>query len=291
MKKLTLASLVFAVVVASSASAQTSKELVAMLPKIDGWTLSDKVETFTSDNLFDRINGAADAFLSCNFVEMTAVDYTKNGADKYVTLQMYRHATPFDAFAIYSAERSPGPAFHKIGAEGYIDTGLVYFLSGGMYVKIMTSDESPETAAMMGKVARVLADKIDPDAALPAMSKVFPQENKQPLSETHIVESYLGHKFMLPAWEASYNKGGKEYKLFVIDGKTKAGIEKILRDYAAFNKQTDAPAEGSFVMADRFNGDIPMLWRGRYLFGVINENGADIDAGALLKQLAAAVAK
>jgi hypothetical protein len=287
MKKLILVFITAAL--ALTASAQSSRELVAMLPKIDGWTLSEKVETFTGDNLFDRINGAADAFLICNFVEMTTVDYTKNGADKYVTLQMYRHATPNDAFAIYSAERSPGPTFFKLGAEGYRDTGLVFFLSGSMYVKITTSDESPETAAMMEKVAQVLAAKVDPASALPAMLKVFPQENKQPLSETYIVESFLGHKFMLPAWRATYAKDGKEYQLFVIDGKTKAGIEKLLGEYAKFNKQEPAPAEGAFVMADRFNGDIAMRWRGQYLLGVINDNGAAIDANALLKQLDAAV--
>lgn len=285
MKKLTLTSLILTVILALTAAAQSSKELVAMLPKIDGWTLSEKVETFDSDNLFDRINGAAESFLICNFVEMTAVDYTKNGTDKYVTLQMYRHATPLDAFAIYSAERAPGPAFHKIGAEGYAAAGIVNFLSGCMYVKISTSDQDPATAAMMEKVARALAAKIDPKAALPAMLKVFPAENKEPLSETYIVGSVLGHKFLRTAWRATYKKDGNEYYLFIIDGQTKAGAEKMLADYMAFNKQTGRPAEGAFIMPDRFNGDIPMLWRGRYIYAVHNDSGAKITPAALLKQL------
>lgn len=278
-----------AALAAATATAQTSKDLVAMLPAIDSWTLSDKVETFDRDTLFDRINGAADIFLSCNFVEMTAVDYARNGTDKYVTLHMYRHASPNDAFAIYSAERSPGSAFLKIGAEGYRDAGLVYFLSGSMYVKLTSSDHTPETSAMMEKVARALASKIDPAAALPEILKAFPPEGKQPRSETYVTDSFLGHKFMLPAWRATYNKGGKDYQLFVIEGKTKAEIQKLLEDYMKFNKQTAKPAEGSFVIPDRFNGDIPMLWRGQYLLGVINDNGAAIDASAILKNLAAAM--
>ncbi|MDF9826730.1 hypothetical protein M2447_000812 [Ereboglobus sp. PH5-10] len=289
MKKIILALFVFPVVFAALTFAQTPRELVAMLPKIDGWTISKQVEVFTGDNLFDRINGAAEGYLKCNFAEMTSVDYTKDGTDKYVTLQMYRHATPFDAFAIYSAERSPGPAFLQIGAEGYRAAGLVHFLSGSMYVKVTTSDESPETPVMMEKVARTLAAKIDPAAALPAILKAFPRKNKRALSETYIVDSFLGHKFMLPAWSATYDKNGKDYAMFIIDGKTKAGIEKLLGDYAKFNRQKSAPQEGAFVMPDRFNGDIPMLWRGQYIFGITNDSGADIDASALLARLAEAV--
>ncbi|MDR0353932.1 MAG: hypothetical protein LBI02_11540 [Opitutaceae bacterium] len=271
---------------ACAARAQTPAELRAMLPAVDGWTLSDKTEVFNRDNLFDRINGAADVFLICNFEEMTTLDYLKDGSKTYVTLQMYRHATPADTFAIYSAERTPDMTFLDIGAEGYRAAGMVYFLSGSMYIKLMTADESAETAAMMENVARALARKIDPRAALPAMLKTFPAEGKQPRSEMYIVESFLGHKFLNSAWRAAYTKDGKEYQVFVIDGKTKAGAENMLADYLKFVKQTERPEEGLFTVRDRFNGDIPLLWRGRYLFGIINDSGAQVDAGALLAQMA-----
>ena len=285
---LALLAAIGAIAVAPGASAQSSTELTAMLPAADGWKLPAKVETFNSENLFDRINGAADIFLACNFVEMTAVDYTKTGADTYVTLQMYRHATPLDAFAIYSAERSPGSTILKIGAEACRETGYLHFLSGRMYVKITTSDESAATAAMMEKVARALAEKIDPNAALPAILKAFPPENKQPASEILVVNSFLGHKFLNNAWRATYASDGKEYQLFIIDGQTREGAEKMLADYYKFNRKTTTPEEGAFTMPDRFLGDIPLLWRGRYIYGVINDSGAAIDAAALLKRLEAA---
>ena len=263
----------------------------AMLPAVDGWTLSSKTETYKRDNLFDIINGAADIFLACNFVEMTAVDYTKNDTNKTVTVHMYRHATPDDAFAIYSAERNPGPTFLKIGAEGYREDGLVYFLCGNYYVKITTPDNNPEFTATMEKIARALAEKIDPSPALPAMLSVFPQQDKQPRTEAYITDSFLGHKFMLPAWRATYAKDGKQYHLFIIDGKTKAGIQKLLDAYIKFNKRATKPAEGYFVMPDRFNGDIPLHWSGRHLLGVINDTGAAIDPKTLLAQFAAALPK
>jgi hypothetical protein len=280
--------IILLVVCACALRAQTLAELRSMLPPVDGWTLSENTEVFNRDNLFDRINGAADVFLICNFVEMTTLDYLKSGTKSYVTLQMYRHATPADAFAIYSAERTPDMTFLDIGAEGYRAGGIVYFLAGSMYVKLTTSDESAGTAAMMEKVARALAVKIDSKAALPGILGVFPAKDKLPRSETHIVESFIGHKFLNSAYQAAYAKAGKEYRLFIIDGKTKEGAAKMLADYLKFAKQPENPAEGSLTVHDRFNGDIPILWRGRYLFGIINDSGAQADAGALLSQMAAA---
>lgn len=76
--------------------AQTPDELKSWLPAVTGWTISDEVEVFNPDNLFDRINGAAPLFIENNFREMTSMEY-KKGAD-YITIQAYRHATPEDAF-------------------------------------------------------------------------------------------------------------------------------------------------------------------------------------------------
>jgi len=84
--------------------AQTPDGLKSWLPPVDGWTVSGEVEVFNPDNLFDRINGAAPLFLENNFREMTSMEY-KKGAD-YITIQAYRHATPEDAFGMYSSERS-----------------------------------------------------------------------------------------------------------------------------------------------------------------------------------------
>ncbi len=67
------------------ALAQTPQELKSYLPAIPGWTISEKVEIFSPDNLFDRINGAAPLFIENNFREMTSMEYAN--ADNYITIQ------------------------------------------------------------------------------------------------------------------------------------------------------------------------------------------------------------
>ena len=267
-------------------SAQTPQELISYLPPINGWQLSASPEVFNPENLYDRINGGADAFLACNFVEMTTVNYTKNNSEYYITLQMYRHASPADAFCIYSAERSADSEFLNIGTEGYREPAVLYFLSGSVYVKMQTHDKSEETAAVMEKIARHLAEKIDASPAFPALSTIFPKENKEPYSEVHILQSFIGHRFLHSAYRATYKKDGKEYYLFVMDGSTKEGALKMLNDYLNFTKQQITPKEGEMLtITDRYNGDVLLQWQGQYLLGVLNDEGATIDVAALLEYL------
>ena len=55
----------------------------------------------------------------------------------------------------------------------------------------------------------------------------------------------------------------------------------------AFTKQADELKEGALLVKDRYNGDIPVLWKGRYLIGVYSENGDTVtDGDDLLKELA-----
>jgi hypothetical protein len=44
--------------------------------------------------------------------------------------------------------------------------------------------------------------------------------------------------------------------------------------------------EGDLLVKDRYNGDIPVIWKGRYLIGVFSESGDTASAKPLLKKTA-----
>ena len=55
----------------------------------------------------------------------------------------------------------------------------------------------------------------------------------------------------------------------------------------AFTKQPQELKEGELLIKDRYNGDIPSIWKGRYLIGIFNENGDTITGGdKLLNEVA-----
>lgn len=264
--------------------AQTPDELKSWLPPVDGWTVSGEVEVFNPDNLFDRINGAAPLFLENNFREMASMEY-KKGAD-YITIQAYRHATPEDAFGMYSSERSSDLEFLPVGGEAQGDKTNLYFFAGNMYLK-MWSNASGDVSKELQVIGKALAEKIDAGAGYPPVIRLFPEQGKIPYSAAYITSNYIGHEFLRAVYTMKYEKDGQSFQLFVLDGGSPDGVKDVLIQYMAFTKQSDELKEGGLLVKDRYNGDIPVLWKGRYLVGVYNENG-DMIAGAdvLLKELA-----
>lgn len=265
-------------------NAQTPAELKSWLPAVDGWTVSDEVEVFGPDNLFDRINGAAPLFLENNFKEMTSMEY-KKGAD-YITIQAYRHATPEDAFGMYSSERSSDLAFLPIGGEAQGDKTNLYFFAGNMYLKIW-SNATGDVSSELQTIGKGLAGKIDSDAAYPLLIRLFPEEGMVPYSAGYITSNFIGHEFLRTVYTARYELGGQSFQLFILDGKTAEGVKGVLDQYMAFTKQPQVVEEGELLIKDRYNGDIPALWKGRYLIGIYNENGDTITGGdQLLSKMA-----
>jgi hypothetical protein len=253
---------------AVTATAQTPAQLRAYLPHVEGWNIADKVESFTPENLYDRINGAADAFLACNFAEMTQLSYNRDNSDTYITIQCYRHDTPPDAYCIYAGERFPDAEFLPIGAEGYREPQVLNFLSGNVYVKMETHDKSAEAGEALEKIARTLAAKIDATSTLPALLQQLPEANKMERSEMYISQSFLAHKFLHSAYTAQYLEDGNEYRQFIIDAGTPEAAKQMIKEYLAFAKQDVEPKEKEMVtINDRYNGRIDMTWDGQYITG------------------------
>ena len=254
--------------------AQTPATLHSFLPAVENWSLSQEVEVFNRDNLYERINGAAPLFLENNFQEMTSMEYTQG--DQYITLQVYRHATPEDAFGMYASERSSEMIFYSgIGGEAQGDGYGLYFFAADFYVKMMASEENEAINETMKTIAGEFSKKIAPEAAYPAAFAFFPKEGLIPHTESYITQNYIGHEFLKPVYVANYEQEGKSFQAFVIDAQTTEKARQLLKDYFQFTRQTAAFTEGNLWIKDRYNGTIPVVWKGQYLVGAFDENGAD----------------
>jgi len=259
---------------AGQAFSQTPQQLYAALPQVNGWKLSPDLEVFNRDNLYERINGAAPLFFENNFREMTSVDY--NSGDDYITLQIYRHATPEDAFGMYASERSSDMEHYSgIGGEAQGDEYGLYFFVGPLYVKMSANNEGENINAALKTIAAGFAGKTGYEGAYPAAVKLFPKEGMIPYSVAYITQNYIGHEFLKPVYTADYELRGKKFQLFVIDAKSTENAKQILSDYFKFTKQTDALVEGNLLIKDRYNGSIPVVWKGSYLIGAFDEKGDD----------------
>jgi len=259
---------------AGQAYSQTPQEIKADLPAVEGWTLSPDIEIFNRDNLYERIDGAAPLFLENNFQEMTSAVYTSDS--DYITVQIYRHATAEDAFGMYASERSSDMEFYPgIGGEAQGDEYGLYFFAGKIYVKMSANNESASVSAAMKAIASGFAGKIDKNSAYPSIINSFPKDGMIQHSAAYVTKNYIGHEFLAPVYTADYNLFGKKIQAFVIDAKTIENAKQILSDYFKFTQQNDPLVEGNLLIKDRYNGAIPIVWKGRYLIGAFDEKGGD----------------
>ncbi|MDR1886483.1 MAG: hypothetical protein LBQ70_01075 [Prevotellaceae bacterium] len=254
--------------------AQKPENIHSCLPVLKDWKISPDIEVFDTDNLYERINGAAPLFLENNFREMTSMVYTRG--DDYITVQAYRHATPEDAFGMYASERSSDMTFYPdIGGEAQGDDYGLFFFSGSIYVKMSSNSQSEAVTNAFKEIAAGLAAKIDTSASYPDIFDSFPKDGLIPHTQAYITQNYIGHEFLKPVYTADYNRNEQKIQLFVIDGKTREGAKKILSDYFGFTKQSLNFAEGNLRADDRYNGNIPIVWRGQYVIGAFRESGGD----------------
>src|ERR1039458_1446475 len=126
--------ILLSIVLASPASAQDSTSL---FPSFRGWTIATDKTVYNPNNLWDIIDGAADLFLEYGFVDLHIGRYHK-GEDSEIRVELYKFDSEVDAFGIYSQERNPEYAFIDIGVQAYREEGVLNFLTGIYYVKIMT---------------------------------------------------------------------------------------------------------------------------------------------------------
>jgi len=87
--------------------------------RIPGWTRDGDTEMYTSDTLYDLVNGQADAFYAYNFEQVAVQSYA--GEDTVLRIELWQLATPADAYGLFTRLRSGKPA--NIGNEGDTDAG------------------------------------------------------------------------------------------------------------------------------------------------------------------------
>lgn len=124
----------------------------SLFPKITDWKLSEP-GIWGPHNLYTPINGAADMFLSYNFEEMQAADYSTDS--NYISVEVYRHKTPIDAFGAYSQERPDRDIYSDIGVQAYSEDTYIHLLANRYYIKIRTANSDDKSRPAMGCITHL----------------------------------------------------------------------------------------------------------------------------------------
>jgi hypothetical protein len=249
------------------AAPPAAPDVAALLPQLAGWE-REVPETYGPKDLFEAINGAAEAFLQQDFEELTTVEY-EGAAGKVITVEVYRHRDAWCAFAMYSQERSQSAAPLRLGVEGVGGKGHLELVVGSYYVKLAQSGGVDESA--LWTVAETLAAALPGAREPPPVLAAFPARGKVARAEKLTARAVLGHAFLHRGAAAAYELAGARFRLFAIEGRDAADLQQMLGRYLALAQSEAKPtAEGAATVKDPLNGVVELSWKGRWLWGAVD---------------------
>ncbi|MGD2039494.1 MAG: hypothetical protein PVH11_01620 [Anaerolineae bacterium] len=153
--------------------------------EVPGWNRVGDVQGYDADNLYDLVNGQADAYFAYEF-EQVAVGVYENTDGIQLRVEVWQLATPFHAYGLFTSIRSGTPVAipgdSTEGQPGDGDAGRrLDFWQNRYLVRIFALQpvSDPDLQAFAGAVSAALP----PGAPLPELVRGLPAEGLTPDSE------------------------------------------------------------------------------------------------------------
>ena len=174
-------------------------------------------EFYTSDTLYEKIDGRAPAYQGFNVQQLRCRSFAvAAAAGSYVDVYEYRFDTPVNAFGMFSLERDPKGKPLSIVPDGYAADMGYFFRQGPVYVQIIASDVKPVTLAIAKSLADIRAKDLPVDDKGLAGRRKLPATGLLPDSVAYVMENAQGLSALKDVFQAKYQFDGAELPFFIM---------------------------------------------------------------------------
>jgi hypothetical protein len=227
---------------------------------VSGWVQHGAARYYTTDNLFEYMDGNSEGYFSYHFVDMRGVT-CKQGETTFV-IDISDMGDADNAFGWFSATRDPRQPAYALGMGAQIVPRRLVFAKGKYYVEIAANPEGDFTVPLRQWAAGL--EKLVPGSTTPPAALAwFPAERQQSLKL--VPESVLGLRALKRGYVAQYDYG----KAFVVLEETPdsaAGVMMGLRQRFAGSVPVKL-GDDAFAITDKYLGRICFARTGRYIAG------------------------
>jgi len=249
----------------------------AILPVIEGgtWIGPAQVATFDPTNLWEKINGRAEAYLAYDFRRMTFGTYRlKSKATDVVDAFVYEMGDATKAFGMYQSERSSNATPAAIGADGYASASGLFFCKGKSYVQLIGGEEAALSAEQYLQIGQAIASGIEDEGGANWAEKLLPQEGRVADSLEFITQDAFSLDFLSEVFSARYRDGDDETTLFIHRAADEKAAGALFDKYATSIEtlggkvlKREQNEEGAYAEGD-ISGEYDIIfWKGRYFGG------------------------
>ena len=130
-------------------------QLSTLVPLPGNFTEMTPLESFTSETLYEKINGQADLYLAFGFLQLECQRYVHtNNQDMWFEVFKYDMGTIENALSVYNQQyRDDG---HSLGwaESAYSVANALFFVHGQNYMEMRAAGTSDDLVGSMHEVAK-----------------------------------------------------------------------------------------------------------------------------------------
>jgi len=227
-------------------------------------------ETFTADNLYDKVDGKADLYLTAGFVGLQCQRLAlKATNDIWMEWFVYDMGTLPQAFSVFSLQRRAEAQPLDLTPFAYQTQNSLYIVSGRYYVEAITAMPTEPMMAAMRAMARQFVAAHPPGTAEIPELKLFPPENLEAGSQGLQIVDAFGFDQFTNVFTAQYRLPGgatnAEALAFLELTKTPAAAAALRDAYRSFllangGKEIESPDAASIGKPIEFMGNVEVVF-------------------------------
>lgn len=139
---------------------------------VPGWNPANEVQEFDANNLYDLVDGQADAFFAYGFESVYVRTY-ENGEGEQLRVELWQLDSPSNAYGLYTTLRGGEPV--AIGIDGDTDPGhRVDFWQDRALVRVFTV--APQDPAALERFAETISEALPAGGQRPPLIEQLPEE-------------------------------------------------------------------------------------------------------------------
>ena len=246
MKTALLVLLLFlAIAVPPAGAADAGDPVPGALAAKGGWKLLDPVRTFGPDNLYEEIDGEAELFLPYGVERLTVAVLGRTarpGAE--VRLELYRMASPRDAYGIWSQYRYPDQEVLRIPpSEAIVSDTSADFFRGETFVRIRSKPGEGSRNDVVGIASEIVA-RLPGSGAPPEEARALDGlPGRVSGSILYQKRAMLGYECLAPGFEAKFSTATSSGHYLLLPPAADGGAgrkARLARELPAYREENPA---------------------------------------------------
>jgi hypothetical protein len=234
---------------------------------VTGWQQQGSNRSYTTDDLFEYMNGNSEGYFIYRFVSMKGISC--QSGDSTIVIDISEFEDPEYAYGMFTSTRDSRLPVEKMGTNGQVTPRRIIFVKDKYYVELGANPEKDFTSELRAYAA-IIEKSISGQTTLPEPLSWFPKEN---LDTARLVpESVLGLRLLKRGYVGQYSFG----KGFIVkEASPEAAAQLMTKLKARFGETAPATiADEAFTATDKYLNGLCIFRKGNIVGGF-----ADLKAG------------